>query len=48
MKIKALVVERKGGPFELQELDLEEPGRGEVLVRIIACGVCHISSRARP
>jgi S-(hydroxymethyl)glutathione dehydrogenase/alcohol dehydrogenase len=25
----------------LQELDLEEPRRGEVLVRLVACGVCH-------
>src|SRR5690606_22673163 len=41
MKIRALVVEQKDAPFVLHELDLEEPGRGEVLVRIVACGVCH-------
>lgn len=47
MKIKALVVERKGAPFELQELDLEEPRRDEVLVRIVACGVCHTDAITR-
>lgn len=47
MKIKALVVEQKDGPFILQELDLEEPGRGEALVRIVACGVCHTDAITR-
>jgi hypothetical protein len=28
MKIRALSVEAKDGPFELKELDLEEPGSG--------------------
>lgn len=41
MKIKALVVEKKDAPFVMQELELGEPGRGEVLVRIVASGVCH-------
>jgi D-arabinose 1-dehydrogenase-like Zn-dependent alcohol dehydrogenase len=30
-----------GGPFELVERDLPEPGDGEVRVRVQACGVCH-------
>ena len=41
MKIRALVVEEKDAPFEEQEIELGEPGRGEVLVRIVASGVCH-------
>lgn len=41
MKIRALVVEAKDAPFELQEIELAEPGRGEALVRIAASGVCH-------
>lgn len=41
MKIQALVVEKKDAPFVMQELELGEPGRGEVLVRIVASGVCH-------
>lgn len=47
MKIKALVVEQKNAPFVLQELELEEPGRGEALIRIVACGVCHTDAITR-
>ncbi|WP_350494988.1 alcohol dehydrogenase catalytic domain-containing protein [Neopusillimonas aromaticivorans] len=47
MKIKALVVEHKDAPFVLQEIDLEEPGRGEALVRIVASGVCHTDAVTR-
>src|SRR5690606_17851056 len=47
MKIRALVVEQKDAPFVLHELDLEEPGRGEALVRIVACGVCHTDAITR-
>ena len=41
MKIRAAVLERFGAPLEVQELELAEPKRGEVLVRLVACGVCH-------
>ncbi len=41
MKIKAAVLEQFGAPLEIQELDLDEPRDGEVLVRLAACGVCH-------
>jgi aryl-alcohol dehydrogenase len=41
MKIHALVVEEKDAPFKEEEIELGEPGRGEVLVRIVASGVCH-------
>jgi aryl-alcohol dehydrogenase len=41
MKIQALVVEEKDAPFVVQELELSGPARGEVLVRIVAAGVCH-------
>ena len=41
MKIKAAVLEQFGAPLEVQELDLAEPKAGEVLVRLVACGVCH-------
>ncbi|MBF0672687.1 MAG: NAD(P)-dependent alcohol dehydrogenase [Salinibacterium sp.] len=41
MKIQALVVEEQDAAFEQQEVELEAPGRGEVLVRIAAVGVCH-------
>lgn len=47
MNIRGLVVEHKDAPFELQELELEEPGRGEALVRIVAAGVCHTDAITR-
>src|SRR5207247_5069095 len=30
-----------GAPLSVQELELAEPRAGEVLVRLVACGVCH-------
>jgi S-(hydroxymethyl)glutathione dehydrogenase / alcohol dehydrogenase len=41
VKTRAAVVEEFGQPLIVQELDLEEPRAGEVLVRLVACGVCH-------
>jgi S-(hydroxymethyl)glutathione dehydrogenase / alcohol dehydrogenase len=41
MKIRAAVLEEFGKPLSIQEIDLAEPKAGEVLVRLVACGVCH-------
>jgi S-(hydroxymethyl)glutathione dehydrogenase / alcohol dehydrogenase len=41
MKIRAAVLEQFGQPMVVQEIDLAEPRAGEVLVRLVACGVCH-------
>jgi Zn-dependent alcohol dehydrogenase len=41
MKVRGIVLEQTGGPLTLSELDLADPGREEVLVRIRASGVCH-------
>ena len=41
MKIRAAVLEEFGEPLVVQEVELAEPGPGEVLVRLVACGVCH-------
>jgi aryl-alcohol dehydrogenase len=41
MKITAAVVETKGGPFALQELELGELRDDEVLVAVAASGICH-------
>jgi len=41
VKIRAAVLEEFGRPLEVQEVDLAEPRAGEVLVRLVACGVCH-------
>lgn len=41
MLVSAAVVEAHGGDFELVEVDLDEPGDDEVLVRLVATGICH-------
>ena len=41
MRMRAAVLEEFGQPLVVQEIDLEEPRTGEVLVRLVACGVCH-------
>jgi S-(hydroxymethyl)glutathione dehydrogenase / alcohol dehydrogenase len=41
VKIRAAVLEEFGQPLVVQEVDLEGPRAGEVLVRLTACGVCH-------
>jgi aryl-alcohol dehydrogenase len=41
MKIKAAVMYEPHGKYILEELDLAEPKKDEVLVKITACGVCH-------
>jgi S-(hydroxymethyl)glutathione dehydrogenase / alcohol dehydrogenase len=41
MKVRAAVLEEFGRPLVVQELDLADPRPGEVLVRLVAAGVCH-------
>jgi len=47
MKITAAVVPARSAPFELQTLDLTGPLADEVLVRIVASGMCHTDLHAR-
>jgi len=39
--MRAAVLEEFGQPLVVQEVELADPGPGEVLVRLVACGVCH-------
>src|SRR5690554_1955199 len=41
MKTRAAVAWAAGEPLKIEEVDLELPKKGEVLVRIVATGVCH-------
>ncbi len=41
MKTRAAVAWEAGQPLSIEEVDLEGPRAGEVLVRIVATGVCH-------
>jgi aryl-alcohol dehydrogenase len=47
MRVTAAVVEQLDGPFTIQELELDEPGPGEALVRVIATGICHTDAITR-
>jgi aryl-alcohol dehydrogenase len=40
-KIKAAIVREKGGPLRIEQVTLGELRRDEILVRIVATGVCH-------
>ena len=41
MKVRAAVAWAANKPLSIEEVDLEMPKKGEVLVRIVATGVCH-------
>ena len=41
MKMRAAVLEEFREPLVVQEVELDDPGPGEALVRLVACGICH-------
>src|SRR5919201_1615799 len=47
MKITAAVIPARHAPFELQTLELSGPQSDEILVRIVASGMCHTDLHAR-
>ncbi|WP_313350318.1 NAD(P)-dependent alcohol dehydrogenase [Paracoccus sp. (in: a-proteobacteria)] len=47
MKITAAVMREKGGKFSLEEIELDEPRENEVLVRMVATGICHTDTLPR-
>ncbi len=47
MEITAAVLEEYHRPLRVQSLQIDEPRRGEVLVRTVATGVCHTDAIAR-
>ena len=40
-EVKAVIARSKGQPIELTTVQVPDPGPGEALVRVQACGVCH-------
>jgi aryl-alcohol dehydrogenase len=40
-KIRAAVLRKRGGPLEIESIEMEGPREDEVLVRIVASGICH-------
>lgn len=47
MQIHAAVLDEVGGPWHLRDVELDEPRAGEVLVRIVASGMCHTDLSVR-
>src|SRR5215813_10966690 len=46
-KMRAVQVSRAGGPLEMVEREIPEPGPGSVRIKVQACGVCHSDSLTR-
>ncbi|MBI1758805.1 MAG: NAD(P)-dependent alcohol dehydrogenase [Actinobacteria bacterium] len=47
MRVTAAVLNAYDTPFVLEELELDEPGPGEVLVKVVASGICHTDGLAQ-
>src|SRR3954469_21214036 len=43
-KMRAVQATNPGGPLELVQRDVPEPGRRHVRVKVQACGLCHSDS----
>jgi alcohol dehydrogenase, propanol-preferring len=39
--MQAMVFDAPGKPLRLEERSIPEPGQGQVLLKVLACGVCH-------
>jgi propanol-preferring alcohol dehydrogenase len=40
-KMKAAVIHGFGQALQIEEMPIREPSENEILVKVIACGVCH-------
>jgi len=45
-KMKAAVIHNFGQPLQIEEIPVKEPGENQILVKVIACGVCHTDLHA--
>ncbi|GAA5847075.1 hypothetical protein JCM9279_002678 [Rhodotorula babjevae] len=41
---KAAVITKAGGKFEIQDVEYKKPQKGEIVVKVLASGVCHSDS----
>ena len=42
--MRAIQVSHPGGPFEMVERKIPDPGAGSVRIKVQACGICHSDS----
>jgi S-(hydroxymethyl)mycothiol dehydrogenase len=40
-QVKAVIARAEGAPVEIVTINVPDPGPGEAVVRVLACGVCH-------
>ena len=48
MKVRAAVLEAPGEPMRFRELELDEPGDDELIVRVTSSGICHTDIGIQP
>lgn len=41
---RAVVIEKPGAPWTIKQVPVNLPKAGEVLIKVLACGVCHADS----
>ena len=39
--MRAAIQRTPKGPLKIEEVPIPEPGHGEILIKVVACGVCH-------
>jgi propanol-preferring alcohol dehydrogenase len=44
--MKAAVIHQFGQPLQIEEMPVKEPGENQILVKVVACGVCHTDLHA--
>jgi propanol-preferring alcohol dehydrogenase len=44
--MKAAVIHAFGQPLQIEEIPVKEPGENQILIKVIACGVCHTDLHA--
>ena len=45
-KMKAAVIREFGAPLQIEDVEVKAPNAGQILVKVIACGVCHTDLHA--
>ncbi|KAF1945973.1 alcohol dehydrogenase [Clathrospora elynae] len=38
---RAVVIDKAGAPWTIKDIPVSPPNRGEILIKVLACGVCH-------
>lgn len=44
---RAVRIEKKDGPLKIVDVELKQPAEGEILIKSLACGVCHSDQSVR-